>query len=189
MLRSVKTKLPPLLWLAEWKYPAPLAENPRKSKKLAGLKPQHPSLFGCTDTGETGDTGAQCPKGGGLKFFSRLGWKSTCFQSVWVLWPLCHFEPKDLFNSGAQKWPKMAQNDQKPVRLLWSAETAGSAWFLGGTSLMTSHPGYMDQFWDLCQPQFWPTGVQKWPKMTKNRFDCSGRPKRLVQLDSWVAQV
>ena len=35
-----------------------LAENPRKSKKLAGLKPQHPSLFGCTDTGETGDTGA-----------------------------------------------------------------------------------------------------------------------------------
>ena len=34
-----------------------------------------------------------------------------------------------------------------------------------------------------------PKNGPKWPKMTKNRFDCSGRPKRLVQLGSWVAQV
>ena len=34
-----------------------------------------------------------------------------------------------------------------------------------------------------------PKKGPKWPKMTKNRFDCSGRPKRLVQLGSWVAQV
>ena len=64
-----------------------------------------------------------------------------------------HFWPKfgggrheNILKDRAHGRPKIAQNGKKPVRLLWSGEMAGSAWFLGGTSLKTSHPTYLNQF-------------------------------------------
>ena len=82
-----------------------------------------------------------------------------------VYWAYMYHDPTILrFGASpilAHGRPKIAQNDQELVRLLWSAVTAVSAWFLGGTSLKTSHPGYLNQIFDLCQPQFWPTGAQK----------------------------
>ena len=62
--------------------------------------------------------------------------------------------------------PRTPKKGQKPVWLLWLAKMVGSVCvLLGGSSLKTSHPAYLNQFFDFGQPQFWPRGGQKCSKI------------------------
>ena len=61
--------------------------------------------------------------------------------------------------------PRTPKKGQKPVWLLWLAKMVGSVCSWVVPALRHTTQPIWTKFFDFGQPQFWPRGGQKWPKI------------------------
>ena len=54
------------------------------------------------------------------------------------------------------------------VFLFWQSKTAGSVWIAVGSSHGTSHPMYLNHFWNIGYAQFWARGPKIGPNLAEN---------------------
>jgi hypothetical protein len=83
-----------------------------------------------------------------------LGWHKPKDIPSNLFEPILRFGPTPIL---AYRRPKMAQNGQKPVQLLWLAKMVGSAWFMVGYCLIEQILGIT-----IILAHFWAPLGQNW---------------------------